>query len=55
MIRFLKKKVEKLSKKFSRYEQLRVDAENEDQAMSCGSFNPRFLAKVRRTKAYSSH
>ncbi len=55
MIKFLKKKVEKLSEKFSQYEQLRVDAENEDQAMSCGSFNPRFLAKIRRSKAFSSH
>ena len=55
MIKFLKKKAEKLSEKFSQYEQLRVDAENEDQAMSCGSFNPRFLAKIRRSKAFSSH
>ena len=55
MIKFLKKRVEKLSEKFAQYEQLRVDAENEDQAMSSGSFNPRFLAKIRRSKAFSSH
>ncbi len=55
MIKFLKKRVEMLSEKFAQYEQLRVDAENEDQAMSCGSFNPRFLAKIRRSKAFSSH
>ena len=55
MIKFLKKRVEMLSEKFSQYEKLRVDAENEDQAMSCGSFNPRFLAKIRRSKAYRRH
>jgi len=55
MIKFLKKRVEMLSEKFVQYEKLRIDAENEDQAMSSGLFNPRFLAKVRRSKACSSH
>jgi len=55
MIEFLKKRVQTLSAKFAQCEQLRVDTENEDQAMSCGSFNPRFLAKIRRSKAYSNH
>ena len=55
MIKFLKKRIEMLSEKFAQHEKLRIDAENEDQAMSCGSFNPRFLAKIRRSKAYNSH
>lgn len=55
MIESLKKKVQMLSVKFAQCEQLRVDAENEYQAMSCGSFNPRFLAKIRRSKACSHH
>ena len=50
MINFLKNKIQMLSKKFAQYEQLRVNAENEYQAMSCGSFNPRFLAKIKRSK-----
>lgn len=55
MIKFFKKRVEVLSEKFAKYEKLHVDIENEDLAMSCGSFNPRFLAKIKRCKAYSSH
>jgi hypothetical protein len=54
MIQFLKKRAGKLSEKFAQYKQLRIDAENEDQAMSCGSFNPRFLAEIKRSKSFSS-
>mgnify|MGYP001825888756 FL=1 len=55
MINFLKKRIQMLNGKFAQYEQLRVNEENEYQAMSCGSFNPRFLAKIKRSKAGNSH
>jgi len=32
-------------------EQSQVNAEYEFQAMSCGAFNPRFLAMIKRCKA----
>ena len=32
------------------YEQLQMDDENEFLAMSCGAYNPRFLAKIKRCK-----
>ena len=51
MINFLKKRIQMLNRKFAQYKQLRVNAENEYLAMSCGSFNPRFLAKIKRSKA----
>ena len=51
MINLLKKGIQILNEELAHYEQLRVNAENECQAMSCGAFNPRFLAKVKRSKA----
>ena len=39
-----------LNGELTRDEQLRVNAENERQAMSCGAFNPRFSAKIKRSK-----
>ena len=54
MINFLKKKMQRLNKEFSQCEQLRVNAENEYQAMSCGSFNPRLLDMIKRSKADSN-
>lgn len=48
MIAFLKKRLQKLIEKLAQDESLRVNAENEYQAMSCGSFHPRFLAKIKR-------
>ena len=54
MINFLKKKIQMLNGKFAQYEQLRVNAENEYQAMNCGSFNQRFLAEIKRSKADNS-
>jgi hypothetical protein len=39
-----------LGVKFAQGEQLRINAENEYQAMCCGSFNPRFLAKIKKSK-----
>ena len=43
-----------LNGKSAQYEQLRVNAENEYQAMNCGSFNHRFLAEIKRSKADNS-
>ena len=54
MINLLKKGIQLLNGEFAQYEQLRVNAENEYQAMSCGAFNPRFLAKIKRSKADNS-
>jgi hypothetical protein len=51
MINLLKKGIQLLNGELAQYEQLRVNAENEYQAMSCGAFNPRFLAKIKRSKA----
>ena len=54
MINLLKKGIQILNAELAQYEQLRVNAENEYQAMSCGSFNPRFLAMIKRSKAGNS-
>ena len=51
MINLFKKGIQILNEGVARYEQLRVNAENENLAMCCGAFNPRFLAKVKRSKA----
>ena len=51
MINLLKKIIQILNEELAQHEQLRVNAENEYQAMSCGAFNPRFLAKIKRSKA----
>jgi hypothetical protein len=40
-----------LNGEHAQYKQLRVSAEYEYQAMYCGTFNPRFLAKIKRSKA----
>ena len=50
MINFFKKGIQILNEELAQYEQLRVDAENEYLAMSCGAFNPHFLAKIKRSK-----
>lgn len=57
MINFFKKRIKMSTEKIAQYEQLRFDAENECQAMamSCGLFNPRFLAKIKRSKADKSY
>ena len=55
MINFFKKRIKMSTEKIAQYEQLRFDAENECQVMSCGLFNPRFLAKIKRSKADKSH
>ena len=46
-----KKGMRILNNAFDQYIQLRVNAENEYQMMSCGAFNPRFLAMIKRSKA----
>ena len=51
MINLLKKAIQIVNEELAQYEQLRVNAENEYQTMSCGAFNPRFLAKIKRSKA----
>ena len=51
MINLLKKGMQIFNSKLSQCEQLHVNAENEYQAMSCGAFNPRFLAKIKKSKA----
>jgi len=51
MIKLLTKGIQLLNKDFAQYEQLRVNAENEYLVMSCGAFNPRFLAKIKRSQA----
>ena len=54
MIAVLKKGVQIIKRELAHYEQLRVNAENECLAMSCGAFNPRFLAKIKRCNADNS-
>ena len=51
MINILTKGIQILSEEFAQYQQLRINVENESHAMSCGAFNPRFIAKIRRSKA----
>ena len=54
MIKLLKKGMQALNEELAHYEQLRVNAENEYLVMSCGAFNPRFLAKIKKSKAFNS-
>ena len=51
MIYLLKKAIQIKNNVLAQYEQFRVNAENEYQAMSCGALNPRLLAKIKRSKA----
>ena len=51
MFDLLKKGMQILNNEFNQYMQLRINAENECQVMSCGAFNPRFLALIKRSKA----
>ena len=50
MINLLKKGMQILNGEHAQYEQLRVSAEYEYQALCCGTFNPRLLAKIKRSK-----
>ena len=49
MINLLKKGIQILNGEHTQYQQLLVSAENEYQAMCCGAFNPRLLAKIKRS------
>jgi len=51
MITLLKKIKQMVLEELAHYQQLRVNAENEYQVMSCGALNPRLLARVRSSKA----
>jgi len=51
IMNFIKKRMQIFDEELTQCEKLRVNAENEYQAMSCGAFNPRFLAKIRRSRA----
>ena len=51
MLNYLKKRIQDFNGELSQHEQSLVNAENEYLVMSCGSFNPRFLAKIRRSNA----
>jgi hypothetical protein len=51
MIKFLKKRINIFHAEPSLAEQSRVNAENEYLAMSCGSFSPRLLARIKSSKA----
>ena len=55
MINLLKKGMQILNGELTRYDQLRINTENEYQAMCCGAFNPRLLAKIKRSKANNKH
>ena len=54
MIKLFKKGMQSLNAEFAHNEQLRVNAENEYLVMSCGAFNPRFLAKIKKSKAVNN-
>lgn len=51
MMNFLKSRLPLLSGAASQHEQALANAENEFLVMSCGSLNPRFLAKIKRCQA----
>ncbi|UCB54273.1 MAG: hypothetical protein JSW45_09990 [Thiotrichales bacterium] len=51
MLEFIKKRKYLLNGELSQQEKLRINVENEYLAMSCGSFNPQFLAKIKRSMA----
>ena len=50
VINFFQMCIEKFYGELPQYQQLSVNAENEHQAMSCGAFNPQFLAMIKRSK-----
>ena len=53
MIKLLKNGIQRMHEAFGLYRRSGVNAEDEELAMSCGAFNPRFLAKIKKTKADS--
>ena len=51
MINLFKKLIQVLNGEHAQYEQLRVSAENEYLAISCGTYNPKLLARIKNSKA----
>ena len=54
MINLLTKGIQLLNKEFSQYQQLRINVENESQAMCCGAFSPQFLAMIKGSNTSNS-
>lgn len=50
MFNLFKKLIHIFNGEHAQYEQLRVNAENEYLAMSCGTYNPQLLARIKRSK-----
>ena len=52
MFRLFKIGMQRLNETVGQYRRIGgASPEDEDLAMSCGAFNPRFLAKIKRSKA----
>ena len=50
MMHLVKSAIQMIYELLAQYEQFRINAENEFQAMSSGALNPRFLAKIKKTR-----
>ena len=50
MFNFIKNKIYIFNERSVQHQQLYVNAENEYQAMSCGLFNRRLLAMIKRSE-----
>lgn len=50
MMHLVKSGIQMIYELLAQYEQFRINAENEFQAMSSGALNPRFLAKIKKTR-----
>lgn len=50
MINLLKIGIQIFNEELAQYEQLCNNTENEYQAMRCGAFDPRLLARIKRSK-----
>ena len=50
MKHLLKSVIQMIYELLDQYQQFRINAENEFQAMSSGALNPRFLAKIKKTR-----
>ena len=49
-IDFLNRLLDVIHVQYARYQLFRMNIENENMAMSCGTYNPRFLAKIKRSR-----
>ena len=50
MITLFKNGMQRLNAVLTHYRQLGVSVEDEEMAMNCGAFNPRFLARIKEAK-----